>query len=247
MNSDKVRRHYDHLNTDYLKCWSSPAKQDINRFELNLIGNKVKQLSSKKRIKVLEIGVGPGRIAQAILKYQVDYYALDISSQMIRVVKDRFVNNQKIKKIIKADISKKVPFPKEKFDLIIAMRVIYYNRNWKEVIEKLTDKINPGGSFIFCMLNKNSTAILGKLINKDRLEGHYTTLGELKDILIKNNFKKVSLWGYARIPDVVYDKCGSKLSATVLRMSENILSALFGKTLFVRMFYVTAQKPKDQF
>lgn len=246
MSNNAVRSHYDQLQVNYLECWSSLAKQNISRFELNLISNAVKQISPKKKIKVLEVGIGPGRIAQIILKYPVEYYALDISSKMVEVSKSKFRGNIKIKKIIEADISQENPFPKEKFDLIVAIRVLYYNKNWTEIISKLSNKLNAGGLLVFCILNRYSSAVLGKFINQDQLRGHYTNLGELKSILRTNHLKTITLEGYARLPDVIYDKCNSNLSAATVRIVEKISSIFLGKTLFMRMFYVIAQKSKNK-
>ena len=230
------------MNADYFECWRSQAKQDINKFELNFINEILGQLSGENVMKrVLEIGIGPGRIAKEILKYTVEYYGVDISNKMIEVFRHNMNNENKIKELIVVDISHQIPFSELLFDIIVAIRVLYYNENWKEVISRFSAKIKPGGIFVFTMLNKRSTAILGALL-KSGLVGYYTNKKELLSVLKENGFKNVELRGYARLPDVLYDFCRTKFSSNVLIFFERALRVILGKSFFSRMFYVVAKK-----
>lgn len=237
-----VQDYYDRMNKEYLKCWSSRAKKDISGFELRFVRNCLrKAIKQNKAINVLEIGPGPGRIADEILKHKVNYYAVDVSGKMVQLIKYKYSANKKFKDIEVGDIANKIPFKKVNFDVIIAMRVIYYNKSWKNTVKIIKERLKPNGTLVFCMLNRNSTAILGKIL-ADSLVGYYATYKDLVGVLRKNTFKKISIMGYARIPDVVYDYARSKKGAFFLKVLESILSRMFGKTLFIRMFYVSANK-----
>ena len=204
--------------------------------------NLIRLTKGRNKIKILEVGIGPGRIANEILKYPVEYYGLDISNKMIEVFKKRFTGNGKVKKLIVADIALSEPYKNITFDCIVAMRIIYYSKNWKQVISKLTNKLQKGGTIIFCMLNRNSTALLGKLMGDGEIKGYYSTKNELTTILAENNLTCIRISGYARIPDLIYDLAKTKSSAKVVSVIEDFLRGLLGDTLGARMFYVVAKK-----
>lgn len=242
MPESNTKNYYNGLGKDYLNCWSSLAKQDVDNFERCWINKCLEKLTiAEQPIKILELGVGPGRIAKEILKHNVEYYGVDISSEMINTIKEKIGNNSKIKQLIVSDISTENPFGEIEFDCIVAMRMLYYSHNWQAIIEKLSQKMDNKGTIIFSMLNNNSTAVLGKLLKSD-IKGHYTTEKELRKCLKRAGFDKISIVGYARMPDVVYDACTNKIFSLALIYFEKILRLFMGNNFTARMLYVNASK-----
>jgi SAM-dependent methyltransferase len=240
---NNTKNYYSNLNKDYLKCWSSLAKQDIDNFERAQVNNWLEKFVSTKEqpLKILELGVGPGRIAKEILMHNIEYYGADISNEMIESFKGRIGENVKIKQLVVSDISSENPFENIKFDCIVAMRMLYYSKNWPAIIEKLGQKLENNGTIIFCMPNKNSTAILGKLLKSD-IVGYYTFEKELRGYLKKSGFDKIKIIGYARVPDVVYDVCTNKIFSLILIYFEKITRLFLGNNFASRMLYVTASR-----
>lgn len=236
------KEYFERVGNDYWRVWDSLAKRDISNFELTLVGRILAEKPSLGRpLKVLEIGIGPGRVAKKILDFPVEYYGVDVSEKMLAVFKERFGSNPKVKELAVGDIGKETPFPKVKFDCIVAWRVLYYLENWPVVIEHLTTLLNPGGMMVISMLNSHSTAVLGKFFGGP-LTGYYSNYSELQEFLKKNRFTEVKITGYARLPDVLYDWVNHPLSAKAVFLVENILRFFLGETFLARMFYVVARK-----
>jgi SAM-dependent methyltransferase len=237
-----TKNYYNNLGKGYLNCWSSLAKRDVDNFERSFANKCLEKITSvEKPIKLLELGVGPGRIAREALKHNIEYYGVDISKEMIEAFKRKIGENAKIKQLAVSDISSENPFENIKFDCIIAMRMLYYSKNWPDIIEKLGQKMENDGTIIFSMLNKNSTAILGKLLRSD-IVGYYTTEKELRGYLKKSGFDKIKIIGYARMPDVVYDACTNKVFSSMLIYFEKIIRLFLGNNFAARMLYVTASR-----
>lgn len=241
--SEKTKQFYNQENKEYLRVWQSAAKQNISNFELSFVGNALDEIAKKRntKISVLEIGVGPGRIAREILKRDVDYYGVDIADKMLDEFKQSF-SNDKIQKLEHCDVSDRTPFDSLNFDCLVAIRVFYYSANWQDIINRLARKINSGGRIIFTMPNKYSSAQMGKFLKNDYLTGHYTSISELKNILQNNGFTNIKIRGFARIPDVIYDWAKGKKAAQCLNAVEKILTFLLGKKFLMRMLYVSADK-----
>lgn len=242
IENEEAKNYFDRVGGEYLRVWDSLAKKKINSFELYFLARILSErASSVAPPNVLEIGIGPGRIAEQILKFDVTYYGADISVSMLNFFKEKFANNPRIKGLDVCNIGEGVPFRDLKFDCIVVWRVLYYLENWEKVIERLTTSLNPGGLLVFSMLNDRSTVILGKFFG-GRLKGHNTNYGELRRVLKKNGFAEVRITGYARLPDVLYDWADTRFTSGLLILVERFLRIFLGETFFARMFYVVARK-----
>lgn len=244
MNRDggRVKDFYGGIGGDYLRVWDGAAKKDIDGFEAAHVRRCLEGvLSGGGRARVLEIGVGPGRIAKRVLEYDVDYYGIDVSEEMIKAFKGYVGDSPKIKGLRVCDVRTEEPFGAMRYDCIIAMRMLYYNRNWKEIIKRLAMRLNGGGVLIFSMLNRYSSAILAKLLKED-VKGYYASRREILAVLKDSGFTDVKMSGYARMPDVIYDACGSNFSARLLKGLEGMLRLSMGGTYLARMYYVAARK-----
>ena len=122
-----------------------------------------------------------------------------------------------------ADISQKDFFKKIKFDVIVVMRALYYLKNWPEVVERLSNKLKPGGVLIFCMLNSHSTAVLGRLTESVGVRGYFTSLKNLRKVLDFSDLDLIKLGGFARLPDIIYDFADGKYSSQLLLGTERVL------------------------
>jgi len=240
IDNSSVKNYYNNLNKNYLNCWESFAKKDIDRFEKNFIRDSLDLLAkARKNPKVLEVGFGPGRIAREILKYNIEYYGVDISEEMLKSFEQTFGKEKKIKKLKVEDISKGITFKEKDFDLIVAWRVLYYNQNWKEIFNNLSGKLGKNGILVFCMPNKYSLSIFGNLFGK--VKGNYTSLKELKGVLEKNRLRP-KIKGYAKVSDIVYDICVNSWLAKPLLIFEIMLRKVFGELFLSKMFYVQTRR-----
>lgn len=241
--NEEPKEYFGRLGSRYERVWGSLAKRAISNFELDLVGRVLAEqvASLGAHTKVLEIGVGTGRVAEKILRLPVDYYGVDVAAKMLAVFRKRFGSNPKVKELAVGDVGRGLPFEDIKFDGIVAWRVLYYLENWPEVLGRLAVRLNPGGVLVFSLLNSRSTAILGKFFGGP-LRGYDTTYAELQEVLKKNHLTDVKITGYARLPDVIYDGVNHPLAVKIVFLVENVLRFFLGETLLARMFYVVARK-----
>lgn len=241
MDNTDLKRTYNSIGEKYNRNWDSLAKKRLSEYELRFIRNALKPQITNKKIKLLELGFGTGRIMKCLLEYNVEYYGADISREMINAAKKDIKKNQKIKELRMADITQKIPFQNTAFDVIVAMRMLYDNKKWKEILGNLGKRLKPGGIIIFNTHNKYSSLVFHSIFRKPSVGFFDTSLKELSEVLDNNDFS-YKIIGFGRFPDPIYDLCNSPWSANLLFFIENFLDRILGRTFLTRMFYVVTKK-----
>jgi len=243
-NSDIAAFYNDH-GTGYSDSWSSVAKQRHSAFEKSIVVQAIQNaqalLSSGRRVRVLEIGCGTGRIAEAILAEDVAYYGIDISSEMVSICENRFSDNQNVTFAV-YDIANGLPTEWGTFDVIVAIRVLYYTGTWQANIRQAYSLLNDGGYFVFSFPNKYSSTIVPKIVFAHDHVDYQTDYKELHKLVLDSGYSEVAITGYARLLDTFYDLCNSITSSRFLHAIERMLRGLLGNTFLARMFYVTCKK-----
>ncbi|MGN7471984.1 class I SAM-dependent methyltransferase [Brevibacillus sp. SAFN-007a] len=99
--------------------------------------------------KVCEIGIGTGRMALSFIKKGYEYYGVDISENMMALLKEKLcdIQNQDKVKLQLADATK-LPFETGMFDLIWGTKVLRHIPNWHDVINESKRVLKKGGYFI---------------------------------------------------------------------------------------------------
>lgn len=124
--------------------------------------NKIKNTKGK----VLEVGVGTGRFYIDALNAGADIYGIDISPEMINVLKNKLDKKYHYRVSVQSMQNFKLD---NTFDLIIApFRVFSHITEVKEQIESLNhvyNYLNPGGTFIFDLFVPDLSQILNGLNN----------------------------------------------------------------------------------
>ncbi|MCJ7447225.1 MAG: class I SAM-dependent methyltransferase [Bacteroidales bacterium] len=132
--------------------------------------NVIKQTKGK----VLEIGVGTGRLFSNALNQGADIYGLDISHSMLNVLYKKLPEDQHYRISLQNVIDFKFDF---KFDLIIApFRVIMHVLEKDEQIRTLNnvyDHLEKSGKFIFDAFVPDLNQLLNGIDNQVDFEGEY--------------------------------------------------------------------------
>ena len=160
-----------------------------------IIENVFRLTKQKKRINILDIGVGSGCILLSILKERENFYGtgIDISEKCLKISKIN-ATNLKVSsrlKLYKSDVDK---FNLGKYDLIVS-NPPYIKTNKLKYLERDVAEFEPrialnggldGLSEIRKVIKKSSELIKngGKLI----LEIAYNQKNEVKNLLRKNSF-----------------------------------------------------------
>ena len=130
MSDEKKDAGKDLLNTvgDY---WSSRSEgfsaymiEHLDGEENKLYFSRIREFSDTRKMKVLDIGCGPGMFSMVLGKDGHDVTAIDYSDGMIAKAKENCA-----KENVKADIRKmdaqNLDFPDKSFDLIVSRKVVW--------------------------------------------------------------------------------------------------------------------------
>ncbi len=129
-------------DTDIGGYWGSVEllKEIVFPFDLNLIKDK----------KIMDVGIGSGRVSNNLLKYEPSNLVAIEPSDAIDIAKEN-IKSHKIEflKIKGQDIN----FNGE-FDFAFALCVIHHIPEYKEVLKKISTSLKPNGKFIAWVYGK---------------------------------------------------------------------------------------------
>lgn len=180
--------HYDKLIDDNNDpFWDPhPMQEYMDKWDGQLFINSMCLSHSKK---VLEIGIGTGRIAAKVAPCCLRLWGIDISPKTINRAKENLSSFRNIKLIL-GDFSDYVF--NETFDVIYSSLTMMHFENKRQFIFKVSELLNKNG--IFCLsIDKNSSGYIDmgdyKLkIYPDRLDD-ITEYIHLADMNIINQFE----------------------------------------------------------
>lgn len=124
--------------------------------------------------KILEVGVGTGRLFSEALNDGADIYGIDISPSMLNVLQSK-LNDDQLRRISLQNI---IDFRSEnKFDLIIAPFRVFMHLLEKDdqlkALNNVHSHLNPGGRFIFDTFVPDLKMLITGLNNFTDFEGEY--------------------------------------------------------------------------
>ena len=124
--------------------------------------------------KILELGVGTGRLFINALKEGADIYGIDISQSMLEVLKKKLTREQRKRISLQNIIDFSFDF---KFDLIIApFRVVMHLLEKEEQIRAINnvfEHLNENGRFIFDVFVPDLSQLINGIDNYTDFEGEY--------------------------------------------------------------------------
>ena len=237
MKINKNREHWNKVGPEYSRSWYGLSKKYMSQKETDFINN---YLSTIKVKKALDIGIGNGRILTNYLQNTKKslIFGIDISEKMVEVCKKKFGKNKSTVKLAVCDFSRNnLPFTAS-FDFVTAIRVIKYNKNWPEMISKISHLLNKNGIAVFSMLNKYSLNIF----SFQKIPFYRSSKKELENICKLYNLEILDMQSFTRIPDIFYNLFNKGFGAKCIIGLEIVFSKIFGKTLLGRMLFLAVRK-----
>jgi len=134
--------------------------------------------------KILEVGVGTGRLFMSALNNNADIYGIDISPSMLDILRTKLSpENQK-----RISLQNIIDFRLDnKFDLIIAPFRVFMHLTEKvdqlNALNNVFDYLNPGGRFIFDVFVPDLRPLITGLENVIDFEGEYEPGNRVKRIV----------------------------------------------------------------
>lgn len=237
LKNDQNRLHWEQLGQKYDKVWQSSARDRLKQAELTFVTEAARATLARR---VLDVGVGTGRILQAYLadNYAKALYGIDVSAEMVKICRERFQNQPAIKAIETTDLAvDDLPFS-QSFDAVSCVRVLKYNPNWPEIVAKMGSRLNPGGVLVFSVANARSL----NRFSRYPIPTYKTTIPAVRKLAVHLGLNVVEIAGFTRVPDKFYDFATIPLARSLLNTTERLGALLFGKSLFTRELFVTVMK-----
>ena len=106
---------------------------------------RIAQLTPAARI--LEIGIGTGRIALPLLQRGIGVIGIDLSLAMMEEIQKKVAGQDARAALAQADANA-LPFPDASFDCAYAVNVYHVVANWQHALREARRVVKPGGCFL---------------------------------------------------------------------------------------------------
>jgi SAM-dependent methyltransferase len=94
--------------------------------------------------RVLEVGVGTGRIAKPLLAHGVNITGADLSPKMMRRLLETLPPGTRPPPLILADAAQ-LPFATASFDAVLSVHVFHLIAHWREALAEVRRMLKPSG------------------------------------------------------------------------------------------------------
>ncbi len=122
--------------------------------------------------RVLEVGVGTGRIARPLLQRGVPVTGLDLSLNMLRKLVEQLPPGP-APRLAQADATS-LPFPAGTFQAVLSVHVLHLIPNWEQALEETRRVLAPGGVFLIGFDQRDSTSPISRTNDQWRvIAGRY--------------------------------------------------------------------------
>lgn len=122
-----------------------PAESYYGSIYLDVIQGQLAKLG-ERRLKILEAGCGTGRILVPLAKLGHELTGIDWHKDSLRLAKENLSKVGEQANLYDGDLVKKLwEFPAAAFDAILAIEVLYNCPQYKAVIARMSELLQPGG------------------------------------------------------------------------------------------------------
>lgn len=111
--------------------------------------------------RLLELGIGTGRIAAPFLEAGDDLVGVDLSMRMMAVLRSRFPTAR----VVQADVTA-LPFAGASFDVAIAVHVFHLVAGWQRALAETRRVLRPGGVLAWSWHWRAPDALNGRVRQK---------------------------------------------------------------------------------
>ena len=151
VEADPVVKFFDERAADYDREYEDETP---GGYALRVRREKVLSFFDKPGGRVLDVGCGPGVMAQALVDRGCDFWGLDPSSKMIEIGRRRFPDNDHIHFLYGDAVG--LGLPDDFFDAVLCMGVIDALRDRHRAVREMLRVLKPGGTLIVTFTNFRS-------------------------------------------------------------------------------------------
>lgn len=122
----------------------------------------VREMATGQDSRVLELGVGTGRVALPVVTEIGRVFGIDLSVAMMEVLRRK--ENARLVRLAQADATA-LPFPSEIFRAIYAVHVLHLVSGWQDAVREVMRVLERGGRFVI-NFHRRDTASPNVLIRR---------------------------------------------------------------------------------
>jgi ubiquinone/menaquinone biosynthesis C-methylase UbiE len=123
-------------------------------YALRVRREKVLKLFDQHGGKVLDVGCGPGVMAEEIVSRGCTFCGVDPSQKMLEICRRRFVADPRMR-FFGGDATR-LELPDESFDAVLCMGVIDAVRDRRQAVREMLRVLRPGGTLLITFTNLRS-------------------------------------------------------------------------------------------
>lgn len=112
-----------------------------------MIGALVREAGINENSRVLEVGIGTGRIALSVAEYVRRLFGVDLSVEMMNVLRRKRAGTEVAIDLARAD-ALHLPFASGLFDVVYAVHVYHLVANWDSALLDAQRVLKPGGRLV---------------------------------------------------------------------------------------------------
>jgi len=241
MNENDVRDFFNNFSENYERniFFYTNGTEYLSKTEIDFVLENMNSYFNNNDNNILEIGVGTGRIAKAVLSnfaHTRKYVGVDISKKM--VLKSKNKSNDSDFEIVLCDAGRKLPFNNSSFDMVLCIRNLKYIRNWEHTIQEISRLLKPGGMLILEIANIYSIALFGSKGTKYFLFKPKEVIKSLE----KNGITCMLSKGMHRIPFPIYKKLNNQSLLKILMYIEFIFSKFLPSSFLSRSIFLVCKR-----
>jgi ubiquinone/menaquinone biosynthesis C-methylase UbiE len=177
-------------NSTNYGSWFKPARgQVIDTLEKDALE---KGLAGQSYDKVLDVGIGNGRLLPIYAPHATHVTGMDISSEQLEQASQtaRELNVPFATRLCQE--ASRIELEDESFDLIICSRVLQHVYDWRESVSEFARILKPGGDLLLLTYNRFSIYGLKKLYQhkfENPTKGRFQNAVDLSSELKKNGLR----------------------------------------------------------
>ena len=231
---DSIAQFFDRFSPCYdtSAFQQSRGTQFLSELEVAFV---MRHCPAAKGERVLDMGIGTGRLASLCAERGAVVDGIDVSEGMLARARQRL--GEGAAQLQVADIGQALPYPDETFDYVLCIRVLKYVPQWEVTLGEAARVLKRGGIFILELGNARSVARLGL----GRANYSLFHVGDVERALGRD-LTIVDRGAGTRLPFPLYRRADRGLPLGVLVSLERLMSWALPAGTFARNVLIAARK-----